>query len=306
MMKDKTRVSRFMLNTEMILAAPGKGLHVLLGKLRKRPDVGRAVFLAFLLLCVGIGLWLMRKDMFILVVGGTALAITVFLIYRPVLKGIKMFLTFLEAGTHVFAKSYDDCRCALRLKKSATRNAAAGGADYAKGFAAGQQGDPMQGFYSARGKSGTAGSSATAQQGYSAQGKDPAENPQGKQESPEEERRRREEEAQAWARAKQKAKQEKRYEQTEKKRRRMEEEAERERAKRGGPKAKTDRRPHESSEALDEAKSIFNVELPFTEAEIKEKRNLLIKRYHPDNPGGSEEMCKKINECYAILYKYAS
>ena len=48
------------------------------------------------------------------------------------------------------------------------------------------------------------------------------------------------------------------------------------------------------------------VEIPFTESEIKEKRNLLIRKYHPDNPGGSEEMCKKINECYAILYKYAT
>lgn len=289
-----------MLRMEMILAAPGKGLHVLLGKLRKRPDVGRALFLAFLILAVGLGLWLMRRDLFILLVGGAALAITVFLIYRPVLKGIKIFLTFLEAATHVFAKSYDDCRRALRLKKSTAGAAASGGPDPAPG----QQGDTAhstQGFYSARGQSAAAGASGAAKQEKAS-----AENAQEKQESPEEERRRREEEAQAWARAKQKARQEKRYEQTEKKRRRMEEEAERERAKRGGPKAKTDRRPHESSAALEEAKSIFNVEIPFSEAEIKEKRNLLIRKYHPDNPGGSEEMCKKINECYAILYKYAS
>ncbi len=282
MMKDKTRVSRFMLNTEMILAAPGKGLHVLLGKLRKRPDVGRAIFLAFLLLCVGIGLWLMRKDLFILLVGGAALAITVFLIYRPVLKGIKMFLTFLEAGTHVFAKSYDECRRALKLKKE------------------GRTGKGGQAAAENAAKQDT--SAGNAQAGAQKQ----QQKQQEAQETPEEERRRREEEAQAWARAKQKARQEKRYEQTEKKRRRMEEEAERERAKRGGPKAKTDRRPHESSAALEEAKSIFNVEIPFSEAEIKEKRNLLIRKYHPDNPGGSEEMCKKINECYAILYKYAS
>ena len=282
MMKDKTRVSRFMLYTEMILAAPGKGLHVLLGKLRKRPDVGRAIFLAFLLLCVGIGLWLMRKDLFILLVGGAALAITVFLIYRPLMKGIRAFLVFLEAGTHVFAKSYDECRRVLKLKKSGK----AGGG----GQAAGQN--------AAKQDTGAGNAQAGAQKQQQTQGE--------QQESPEEERRRREEEAQAWARAKQKARQEKRYEQTEKKRRRMEEEAERERAKRGGPKAKTDKRPHESSAALEEAKSIFNVEIPFTEAEIKEKRNLLIKKYHPDNPGGSEEMCKKINECYTILYKYAS
>jgi hypothetical protein len=56
--------------------------------------------------------------------------------------------------------------------------------------------------------------------------------------------------------------------------------------------------------AREEAETIFMVKYPYDEAEIKSKRNMLLKKYHPDNPEGSEEMCKKINECYAVLMKY--
>ena len=56
---------------------------------------------------------------------------------------------------------------------------------------------------------------------------------------------------------------------------------------------------------FDEAKALFSVELPYTTTEIKRKRNALIKKYHPDL-GGSEEMCKKINEAYTLLLKFAS
>ena len=57
---------------------------------------------------------------------------------------------------------------------------------------------------------------------------------------------------------------------------------------------------------LDEAKAFFGVDIPFTADEIKQRRNQLLKKYHPDNPDGSEEMCKKINECYALLIRYAA
>ena len=259
MKEDRSRVNRFMLYMEMILAAPGKGLHVLLKKFRRRPDIGRAVFLFVTLFLVGIGLWLMRKNTLLLLGGGIALAVLAFLIYKPVLKGISALLLFLEAGTHVFAASYDECRKSLKRRS---------------------------------GKSGRKAAPKTEQR---------AKQPEEEQPKTREQR---EAERQAWEEARQKASAEKRYQQTQRKKKRMEEEAEKERAKRGGPKHKK-QEPHESSAALEEAKSIFNVEIPFTEAEIKEKRNLLIKKYHPDNPEGSEEMCKKINECYAILYKYA-
>lgn len=57
---------------------------------------------------------------------------------------------------------------------------------------------------------------------------------------------------------------------------------------------------------FDEAKVLFNVEMPYSMAQIKESRNILIKKYHPDNIDGSEEMCKRINEAYKLLSKFAS
>lgn len=61
---------------------------------------------------------------------------------------------------------------------------------------------------------------------------------------------------------------------------------------------------HRTAESpLDEAKRLFNVTAPYTKADIKKIRNRLMKMYHPD-VGGSEEMCKKVNEAYALLLKY--
>lgn len=60
------------------------------------------------------------------------------------------------------------------------------------------------------------------------------------------------------------------------------------------------------SAQLEEAQLIYAVRMPYTTDEIKQKRNILLKKYHPDNAEGSEEMCKKINECYRILCRYAS
>ncbi|MBP5608629.1 MAG: hypothetical protein J6X66_10250 [Lachnospiraceae bacterium] len=271
---EKTRINRFMLKAEMLLAAPGKGLHMMLKRMRGRKDMGRALFLLFILLLVGLGLWLMRKNTVLLVAGGTVLAVVAFLLYKPVLKALDTFFIFLEAGTHMFAKSYDDCKKAIERYDHAHRTEEQKRRDEEK-----------------------------------------ARQEKAREEELRKEReRRRAEEARAreermkaeWSRVRQEARQEKRREHTERKRRRMEDEAQRERDKRGGPHVKTDKEPHVSNAALNEAKSIFNVEVPFTEEEIKEKRNLLIKKYHPDNPGGSEEMCKKINECYAILYKYTT
>ena len=271
---DKTRVSRFMLKAEMVLAAPGKGLHVLLKKLRGRRDIGRVVFLLFVLAIVGLGLWLMRKNTVLLIAGGSALAVVAFLLYKPVMKGFATFFIFLEAATHMFAKSYDDCKSAIEKYDYEHRSAQQKREDEEKARQAKAHEEELR---------------------------------REREKKRAEEAKAREERMKAeWSRVRQEARQEKRREHTQRKRRRMEQEAEREREKRGGPHVKTDKEPHVDSAALNEAKSIFNVELPFSEEEIKEKRNILIKKYHPDNPGGSEEMCKKINECYKILYKYAT
>ncbi|MBR3102448.1 MAG: hypothetical protein IKQ27_11030 [Lachnospiraceae bacterium] len=66
------------------------------------------------------------------------------------------------------------------------------------------------------------------------------------------------------------------------------------------------RRTSSGNARLEEAKAFFGVDIPFTADEIKQRRNQLLKKYHPDNPDGSEEMCKKINECYALLIRYAA
>ena len=57
---------------------------------------------------------------------------------------------------------------------------------------------------------------------------------------------------------------------------------------------------------FDKAKNLFGVEIPYTANDIKAARNKLLKEHHPDNNGGSEEMCKKINEYYALLLKYVA
>ena len=264
-------INVFMLKTEMILAAPGKGLHMLLRKLRKHSDIGRALFLLCTLALVGLGLWLMRKNTMLLLIGGAALAVVAFLLYKPVMKGMATFFMFLEAFTYLFAKSYDECRHGIKRYEREKRQ---------REMTEEEKENQKKAREEAEEKAARARAAA--------------------------EKKREQHQKEEWSKAKQRARQEQRREHTERKRRRMEQEAERERDKRGGPHVKTDKEPHVSNAALDEAKSIFNVELPFTEEEIKEKRNLLIKKYHPDNPGGSEEMCKKINECYAILYKYAT
>jgi hypothetical protein len=54
---------------------------------------------------------------------------------------------------------------------------------------------------------------------------------------------------------------------------------------------------------FEKAKKMFGVEIPYTEAEIRKKRNELIKKVHPD-AGGSEKKAAQINEYYALLKKF--
>lgn len=55
---------------------------------------------------------------------------------------------------------------------------------------------------------------------------------------------------------------------------------------------------------FDIAKELFDLEIPYTEKELKEKRNLLIKKIHPD-AGGSDEDAALINGYYELLKKFA-
>ena len=57
---------------------------------------------------------------------------------------------------------------------------------------------------------------------------------------------------------------------------------------------------------FDKAKALYQLEIPFTEAELKKRRNELIKHYHPDESteDSTEDMTKLINEGYALLKEY--
>ena len=110
------------------------------------------------------------------------------------------------------------------------------------------------------------------------------------------------------------AKQERARQEQARQERTRQERARQERARQERTRQERTRREHAGQEQMghkpltpyDEALNIFNVREPFTAEEIKSKRNLLLKSYHPDNNNGSEEMCKKINECYELLMQHIS
>lgn len=56
---------------------------------------------------------------------------------------------------------------------------------------------------------------------------------------------------------------------------------------------------------LQEALCFYNLSLPFSMADLKKRRNLLIKKYHEDN-GGTKEASQKTNDFYEVLKVYAS
>ena len=52
--------------------------------------------------------------------------------------------------------------------------------------------------------------------------------------------------------------------------------------------------------SYEEAKTLFGISGSCSSAELKKRRNQLLKKHHPDQ-GGSLEMCAKVNEAYRIL-----
>ena len=56
---------------------------------------------------------------------------------------------------------------------------------------------------------------------------------------------------------------------------------------------------------FEQAEELFGVKEPYTRDEVRDARNRLLKKYHPDM-GGSEELAKKINAAYELLIKHAS
>ncbi|MCR4585365.1 MAG: hypothetical protein K5686_06525 [Lachnospiraceae bacterium] len=249
----------------MILTAPGRELYLEAGRLKAKPERVRALLLIFLLPILAVLLWSIRKNVYVLIVGGGAMAVGFFYIYFMLYERRDRILDFFVRLFAPFYKVFEK-----------HREAAGWGAGNAAGKAAGQAGGKN------RESKGDGGSQAGTG--------------------------REDEYFRRWKEAAGKARQEKEREQN----RREEEWRKRRREytkrKAGGEKSAGSgsgkKNVNTTDSARAEAETIFMVKYPYDEAEIKSKRNLLLKKYHPDNPEGSEEMCKKINECYALLMKY--
>lgn len=99
----------------------------------------------------------------------------------------------------------------------------------------------------------------------------------------------------------QKEKDKKEKEQADKNQKRKQEENKRNSRKKA---EKTETKAKKMMSPFDEAKALFEVEIPYTKALLTKKRNELLKKYHPDVNGGSEEMCKTINKSYELLMKF--
>jgi hypothetical protein len=70
----------------------------------------------------------------------------------------------------------------------------------------------------------------------------------------------------------------------------------------------TEKQVNTTDKKLSEALKLFNLNQPFTEAELKKKRNELLKKYHPDQTKSEDttEMSSKINTMYTYLLDYTS
>lgn len=56
---------------------------------------------------------------------------------------------------------------------------------------------------------------------------------------------------------------------------------------------------------FDRALRVFGLKLPFSSADLKKRRNELVKKNHPDHGGTNEKMIE-INKAYELLKRYAS
>lgn len=250
----------------MVLTAPGRELYLEAGRLKEKPERVRAILLIFLLPVLAVLLWAIRKNIYVLVFGGGSMAVGFFYIYFMLYEKRMKILDFLARLFEPFYKVFEKHRKAAGWGSiSDDKNAKAG-------------------------KTGAAGAGSTAGQGG------------------DEKSRGEDEYFRRWKEAAGRAKEAKQRE-WERRKRNYERRHAQNGSNGGGTKENyrkednTAKKPA-ADRAREEAETIFMVKYPYDEAEIKSKRNMLLKKYHPDNAEGSEEMCKKINECYAVLMKY--
>ncbi len=259
---------------QMVLTAPGRELYLEAGRLKQKPERVRAILLILLLPVLGVLLFAIRKNFYVLIFGGGAMAVGFFYIYFKLFDERDKILDVMARLFKPFHTVFEKHRQAAGWGKAAKK---------AEGKQAGQEQSNTE-------KRGQGNAAAGGEDEY----------------------------FRRWKEAAGKAKQEKereKYRREEEWRKRRREYSRRKAAGNGKTEGSGSKKTYEgkgasekksikADSAREEAETIFMVKYPYDEAEIKSKRNMLLKKYHPDNPEGSEEMCKKINECYAVLMKY--
>ena len=252
---------------QMALTAPGRELYLEAGRLKEKPERVRAILLILLLPILGVLLWSIRKNIYVLIFGGGSMAVGFFYIYFTLYERRMKILDFMARLFEPFYKVFEKHRKAAGWGSIREEN----NADTGKtGAAAGGS---------------TAGKAAGEEKG-----------------------REEDEYFRRWKDAAGRAKEARKREWEQRKRnyerRHAQNNAGDGKTKENYRRADNAARKPAADHAREEAETIFMVKYPYDEAEIKSKRNMLLKKYHPDNAEGSEEMCKKINECYAVLMKY--
>lgn len=261
---------------EMILATPGAKLHKCFRSLRKNRSLSDMILLAIVLIPAGIILWQFRGiNTFLLILAGTGLVTVFSFLFSLLRRHSDTVLAFGEMITYPFCSSYEQCRKLLDNMKTESFQNKNTKVDT----------DPFENSHCSE--------------------KEPVKNPGSAQDHS----------AQSHGSAKSDSSgkydfnDEKHNDNRSDSRSSASNET-------GNRKNNTSQRTSEHTHRhyhtstvnarLEEAKAFFGVDIPFTADEIKQRRNQLLKKYHPDNPDGSEEMCKKINECYALLIRYAA
>ncbi|MBR1470489.1 MAG: hypothetical protein IJ600_02455 [Lachnospiraceae bacterium] len=287
-------MSKLFLYLEMILATPGAKLHRGFRRLRRSRDLTGAFLIIVILLVSGMLLWHLRSSgTHLLLFAGAALTVLLFFLFFPLLRGTDTLLGIGEMVTYPFSNSYEQCRETLKDMQEHPELYTAQRTDLQKDRAPQKQ---TAGSADAHARDTRSQSRRNTQNGRDAAAQDRQDTGAQRQQKD---------------RNPQSADTQKQY----RAQNRQDTDPRKQHAQNAGAqndRSSTDahhrrtRRSTPKATPLEEAKSVFGVELPFTADEIRQRRNLLLKKYHPDNPDGSEEMCKKINEWYALLLKYAS
>jgi len=276
----------------MIVTAPGRELYRGCGKLKKRQDIVRIVLLVIVLAVLTVLLWFLRRNIFELLIGGGVLAVAFFYLYFLLLQHTDTVIGFVE-------------KCCRPFEEAFARHARAfyGKSRMKKADKVSKKTDPAGTRESGQKDAGSKQDAEPKRHAHQSRAQ--------RKKAQERQQSRTADESRHRGKAAYESRRETgnagRNTQEQSSGRQKQERSERKASGSGerGSAGSRDRSRAGGAE-LEEAQLIYAVRIPYTTEEIRQKRNILLKRYHPDNAEGSEEMCKKINECYRILCRYAT